>query len=567
MPLNDILCTEDQYLKFQKKLIHDTMETAPPTTPTTPMRRFRNALDRSRTGLNVSRHSLRNAMSKSMSGGPMNRSRNGLDGSRNGMNRSRNGMDRSRTGLPQEEEEKRIKRFGSHRNMWEDKGKQNTPDGVSPRRWEPKIKTVTPDDDRLPPSHTLASPSTDIIARKGFIGNVQFLNGPRNGHPEDEIKRLENYPPLITESVVADLIKKTSELIKEPFPHCVTFTLWATDNVNTYGRSMAEIFAMIGVRLIKGTADEVELIPLKELGRPRIDVVVNCSGVFRDIFINQMSLIDKAVKMAAEAKEPPEMNYVRKHAFQMTQELSCTLREAATRVFSNAAGSYSANISAWVKSNEWESETQLQRQFLARKCYAFNSDKPGLMEYKSETFKAALRNTDVTIQNLDLNDILSITDVPHYYDSDPTKVIQALRFDGRKPVCLLAKTTSEGTVVHTLSETIRIDSMSKILSPDYYEKILRQNDDGVKEISNCLRNMLGWSLTSGNVDTFLYEIASSIFMEDKTMCTKLREKDIASFRHLLATFVKAGEMGYWETSDLKIRRLKELKKFADSAMY
>jgi magnesium chelatase subunit H len=463
-------------------------------------------------------------------------------------------------------EDKRVRRFGSNRNMWDTKAKQNTPEGLSPKRWEPKIKTVTPDDDKFPPSYRASSPGTDIIARKGFIGNVQFLKGDRKGDSNCQVEHFASFPPPGTAAIVADVIKKTSEWTKEPLPHCVAFTLWATDNVNTYGKSMAEIFAFIGVRLVKDTVDEVELIPLKELGRPRIDVVVSCSGGFRDLFMKQMSLMDTAIKMAAEAKEPPEMNFVRKHAFQMTQECSCTLREAATRVFSNAAGSYSANISAWVKSNEWESETQLQRQFLARKCHAFNSDKPGMMEYKSEIFKAALRNCDVTVQNLDLNDILSITDVPHYYDADPTKVIAALRFDRRLPICLLVKTTVAGTDVHTLSETIRIDSMSKILSPDYYEKILKQNYDGVKEISNCLRNMLGWAVTSGNVDTFLFEIASSIFMEDKEMCTRLRKKDNASFRNLLATFVKAGEQRYWDTSDAKIRRLRELKKFAESAL-
>ena len=460
-----------------------------------------------------------------------------------------------------------MKRFGSHRNMWEEKGKLNTPSGVSPAKpYQPKIKTVTPDDDKLPPSHGSQTPGTDIIARKGFVGNSSFLKVSKKGQPEIELKNFSNSPPPVSASIVDKLFKKVTELAKQPYPHCVTITIWATDNVNTYGKSMAEVFELVGVRLAKDTTDEIELVPLQELGRPRIDVVVSCSGVFRDLFMNQMTLMDQAVKMAAEAKEPPEMNFVRKHAFQMTQELSCTLREAATRIFSNAAGSYSANIAAWVKSNEWDDETQLQRQFLARKCYAFNSDKPGMMEYKSEVFKAALRNSDVTVQNLDLNDILSITDVPHYYDSDPTKVIQALRFDDRRPICLLAKTTRSGTDVHTLSETIRIDSMSKILSPDYYERILRRNDDGVREISNCLRNMLGWALTSGNVDTFLFEIASSIFMEDREMCTKLREKDNASFRNLLATFVKAGEQGYWDTSDNKIRRLRELKKFAESAL-
>ena len=459
---------------------------------------------------------------------------------------------------------RRIKRFGRNRNMWEDKGKQNTPNGIKPKRHIVKIKTVSPDDDRLPPSHMVASPGSDIIARKGFVGNTKFLKGIKKGDPDAERGYFAKFPPKDTAEIMDEMIAKNKELTKQPFPYCVTFTLWATDNVNTYGRSLAQIFYLIGVKLVDGTIDEVELIPLDKLKRPRIDVVVSCSGVFRDLFMNQMTLLDQAIKMVAEAKEPPEMNYIRKHSFQMTQELSCGIREAATRVFSNSAGSYSANIAAWVQSNEWESEIQLQRQFLARKCYAFNSDKPGLMEYKSEMFKAALRNSDVTIQNLDLNDILSITDVPHYYDSDPTKVIQALRYDGKRPTCLLAKTTAEGHEVHTLNETIRIDSMAKILSPDYYEKILKQNEDGVKEISNCLRNMLGWAVTSGNVDTFLFEIASSIFMEDREMVLRLREKDNTSFRNLLSTFVKAGEQGYWETSEKKIVKLRELKKFAES---
>jgi len=450
--------------------------------------------------------------------------------------------------------------------MWEEKGKANTPEGVKPKKLEPKIRTVNIEDDRLPPSYMPASPGTDIIARKGFVGNHEFLKGPRKGDPLSELERFADFPPPVSTNIVEKLITKVKEFGGQPFPQCVTFTLWATDNVNTYGKSMAQVFALIGVRLVKDSVDEVELIPLEELGRPRIDVVVSCSGVFRDLFMNQMTLMDQAVKMVAEAKEAPQMNYVRKHAFQITQELNdLTLREGATRVFSNAAGSYSANISAWVKSNEWESEIQLQRQFLARKCYAFNSDKPGMMEYKGEVFKAALRNSDVTVQNLDLNDILSITDVPHYYDSDPTKVIESLRFDGKRPICLLATYSKAGEDVHTLSETIRIDSMSKILSPVYYERILRQNDDGVKEISNCLRNMLGWAVTSGNVDSVLFEIASGIFMEDKDMVKQLREKDNRSFRNLLATFVKAGEQGYWETSDAKIRRLRELKKFAESS--
>ena len=108
MPLKDSICSQDQYLKFQKKIIHNTMEIQTP--PSTPMRRFRNALDRSKNGLNKSRSGIMGALNISRNG-TLDRSRSGMDGSRNGLNVSRNGMDksrsgmdRSRTGLTQEEE-------------------------------------------------------------------------------------------------------------------------------------------------------------------------------------------------------------------------------------------------------------------------------------------------------------------------------------------------------------------------------------------------------------------------------------------------------------------------------
>ena len=92
---------------------------------------------------------------------------------------------------------------------------------------------------------------------------------------------------------------------------------WGTDNIKTYGESLAQVMLMVGVRPMPdalGRVNKLELISLEDLGRPRIDVVVNCSGVFRDLFINQMNLLDRAVKMAAEADEPVEMNFIRKHA-------------------------------------------------------------------------------------------------------------------------------------------------------------------------------------------------------------------------------------------------------------
>ena len=101
------------------------------------------------------------------------------------------------------------------------------------------------------------------------------------------------------------------------FPESIAFTLWGTDNIKTYGESLAQVLALVGVRPVAdslGRVNKVELIPLEKLGRPRIDVVVSCSGVFRDLFINQINLMNRVVKMATKADEPSDMNFVRKYA-------------------------------------------------------------------------------------------------------------------------------------------------------------------------------------------------------------------------------------------------------------
>jgi magnesium chelatase subunit H len=177
---------------------------------------------------------------------------------------------------------------------------------------------------------------------------------------------------------------------------------------------------MVGVAPVAdalGRVNKLQVMPLAELGRPRVDVVVNCSGVFRDLFVNQMNLLDRAIKMAAEQDEPEEMNFVRKHAREQArpdpdpnpdpaqppraragarptapargrrrgltrpvrgaqaEERGVSVREAATRVFSNASGSYSSNVNLAVENSSWQDESQLQEMYLQRKSFAFNSDR------------------------------------------------------------------------------------------------------------------------------------------------------------------------------------------------
>jgi len=344
------------------------------------------------------------------------------------------------------------------------------------------------------------------------------------------------------------------------YPETIAVVLWGTDNIKTYGESLAQVMWMVGAKPVAdalGRVNKIELISLEELGRPRIDVVINCSGVFRDLFINQMNLLDKAVKMAAEADEPLEMNFVRKHALQQAEELGVSLRQAATRVFSNASGSYSSNVNLAVENSTWESESELQDMYLARKSFAFSSDNPGNMEQDRGIFESALKTADVTFQNLDSSEI-SLTDVSHYFDSDPTKLISSLRKDGKKPSSFIADTTTANAQVRTLSETVRLDARTKLLNPKWYEGMLKHGYEGVREVSKRLVNTMGWSATAGAVDNWVYEDVNATFIEDEEMQKRLMNLNPHSFRKIVSTLLEVNGRGYWETSDDNLDKLREL---------
>jgi len=390
------------------------------------------------------------------------------------------------------------------------------------------------------------------------IRNPDVLPTGKNMHALDP-QSIPTRAAADTALVVVDrLLEKLGK--QGEFPESIAFTLWGTDNIKTYGESLAQVLAMVGARPVPdslGRVNKVELIPLEELGRPRIDVVCNCSGVFRDLFINQMNLLDRAIKMAAEADEPPEQNFVRRHALEQAEELQIPLRQAATRVFSNAAGSYSANVGLAVENSTNVDEAQLQEQFVSRKGFALSSDNPGELAEASDLFKSALTKVDLTFQNLDSSEI-SLTDVSHYFDSDPTKVVGSLRKDGKKPTSFIADTTTANAQVRSLSAQIRLDSRTKLLNPKFYEAALKGGYEGVREISKRMRYTFGWSTTAGAVDNFVYEDANETYIADENIRKKMLEKNPDALRDMVGTFLEAAAKGYWETSDENLNRLQDV---------
>jgi magnesium chelatase subunit H len=391
------------------------------------------------------------------------------------------------------------------------------------------------------------------------IRNPGVLPSGKNIHALDP-QAIPTRAAVAAAKGVADKLIERQRQEQGNWPETIACVLWGTDNIKTYGESLAQILWFIGVKPVAdsvGRVNKLQLIPLEELGRPRIDVVVNCSGVFRDLFINQMALIDQGVKMAAEADEPLGQNVVRKHSLEQAKAQGTSLREAACRVFSNSSGSYSSNVNLAVENSTWEEENELQEMYLSRKTFAFNADNPGEMNQNREVFESVMKTADVTFQNLDSAEI-SLTDVSHYFDSDPTNLIKGLRDDGKSPTSYIADTTTANAQVRSLGETIRLDSRTKLLNPKWYEGMVNSGYEGVREVAKRLNFTLGWSATSGQVDNFVYEESNETFINDPEMRKRLMELNPHSFRRIVGTLLEVNGRGYWETSDENIQQLQEL---------
>merc|ERR1712151_593975 len=202
-------------------------------------------------------------------------------------------------------------------------------------------------------------------------------------------------------------------------------------------------------------------------------------------------------------------------------------------------------------------ESQLQEQFLTRKGFALSSDAPGELTESTELFKSSLKKVDITFQNLDSSEI-SLTDVSHYFDNDPTKVVENLRGDGKKPSAFIADTPTANAQVRSLSAQVRLDSRTKLLNPKFYEAALKGGYEGVREISKRMRYTFGWSTTAGAVDNFVYEDANETYIADENIRQRMMEKNPDALRDMVETFLEAANKGHWDTSEENLDRLRNV---------
>lgn len=351
-------------------------------------------------------------------------------------------------------------------------------------------------------------------------------------------------------------------------PESVALVLWGTDNLKSDGEGVAQALALIGA---EATTDElgkvagVRLIPLDELGRPRIDVVMTISGIFRDLLSHQVRLLDRAVRMAAEADEPETMNFIRRHVLEQVNTEGQSFQNASSRVFSNAPGNYGANVNHLIENSAWQDEQELADTFISRKSFAVNAD--GEWEESPEILTSALSTVSLTFQNIDSYEI-GISDIDHYYEylGGVSKTVENV--SRKKPSVMVGDINGygRGQKICSLENMVALESRTKLLNPKWYEHMLDHGYEGVREIESHLSNTYGWSATASAVRDWTYDQFNETYLKDREMLERLKSLNLHATMSMTRRLLEAHSRGFWNADSDTVDELRDLYEDLESRM-
>jgi magnesium chelatase subunit H len=377
-------------------------------------------------------------------------------------------------------------------------------------------------------------------------------------------RNLHGFDPFRIPSAwaVADGARQAQRLLERhcadghALPESIALVLWGTDNLKSEGAPIAQALALLGARPrfdSYGRLAGATLIPLAELGRPRIDVVMTLSGIFRDLLPLQIRMLAEATALAAAADEPPELNFVRKHALAYQREHGCDLETASLRVFSNADGAYGSNVNHLVEAGRWDDEEELAECYTRRKCFAYG--RSGKAQQQPQLLNRVLADVSLTYQNLDSVE-LGVTTVDHYFDTlgGISRAVRRVRSE-TVPVYIGDQTAGAGTV-RTLAEQVALETRTRTLNPKWYEGMLQHGYEGVRQIEAHVTNTMGWSATTGQVAPWVYQQLTRTFVLDAAMRERLAALNPAASAKVAHRLLEAQQRRYWNPDEQTLAALR-----------
>ncbi|TDA64034.1 MAG: cobaltochelatase subunit CobN [Clostridia bacterium] len=344
------------------------------------------------------------------------------------------------------------------------------------------------------------------------------------------------------------------------YPENIAIYWMANDIMWADGEGLGQMLYLLGVKprwLPNGRVGGVEVIPLHELGRPRVDLTVRVSGILRDNFPNCVELLDQAIQTVAQLDEPPEQNYVRQHALarlggQNDQE---AWRDATLRIFASRPGTYQAGVNLAVYASAWKEEKDLADIFIYWNGYAY-----GKGVYGREAFgqlQASLATVDVTYNKV-VSDEHDLFGCCCYFGTHGGLTAAARAASGKEVKTYYGDTREpEHVEVRTLAEEIRRVVRTKLLNPKWIEGQKRHGYKGAADISKRVGRVYGWEASTREVDDWIFDDITKTFIMDEENRRFFAEHNPWALEEIARRLLEAAQRGLWQADPEVLAGLKE----------
>ncbi len=348
-------------------------------------------------------------------------------------------------------------------------------------------------------------------------------------------------------------------------PSSTAVILWGLETSRTQGETVAQILAYLGVRVVRGGSvwePRYEIIPLEELGRQRVDVVVNICGFFRDMFPNIIEGMNKVFEELAGLDEPDDMNCFKANTKKIYQTLidrgyaEDEARELArSRIFGPGEGQYGTGITGIIETKNWQQEEQIGEEYIKKLRYVYSKnyrgrDVEGLLD-------SNLKSVDIVSQ-IRSNHEYEITDLDHYYEffGGLAKSVEMAR--GKKARMYITDTTGESIATEGVEKAIGRGIRTRVLNPKWIDGMLAHKYHGVQKIAERFENVMGLAATTNAVESWVYDDLHQKYVEDETMQRRLKENNPHAYLSIIEQMMEYQRRGYWDATEEQIEKLKEV---------
>jgi len=390
-------------------------------------------------------------------------------------------------------------------------------------------------------------------------GLVNVLPTGRNFYSVDP-KAIPSRTSFQTGLALADSLIARHLADEGEYPRCVGLTVWGTSAMRTQGDDIAEVLALIGCRPRWDDASRrvtgFEVVPLAELGRPRIDVTLRISGFFRDAFPHVIALLDDAVGAVAALDEPPGSNYLRAHAV-ADQGRHGDWRRATTRIFGSKPGAYGAGLLPLIDARNWRDDADLAEVYAVWGGYAYGRGLDGTAARPD--MEGAFRRITVAAKNIDTREH-DIADSDDYFQYHGGMVAMVRSLTGRNPAAYIGDSAvPDSPKTRTLAEETRRVFRSRVVNPRWIAAMRRHGYKGAFELAATVDYLFGYDATAGVVPDWMYEqLAASYVFDEQTRSFMLRANPWA-LRGIAERLLEAASRGLWESPDAKtLDRLRQV---------